>query len=111
MIWVFFLVVTVVVVAGFAALLLGRVTYDPLPAATSTRPRVLLPEHPRSSDVDDLHFDTALRGYRMDQVDDVLDQLKARLAAYEEGQAEVATVRLPKASPTATGPSETRTDG
>lgn len=96
MIWVFFLVITVVVVAGFAALLLGRVTYDPMPAATASRPRVALPESSRSTDVDDLHFDTALRGYRMDQVDDVLDQLKARLAQYEQGQVDVATMRLAK---------------
>ena len=30
-----------------------------------------------------LRFDTALRGYRMDQVDAVLDRLQERIAALE----------------------------
>ena len=50
--------------------------------ATHSRPAVQLPQNPLSADLDELHFDTALRGYCMDQVDDVLDQ-PLRLAAYE----------------------------
>ncbi|NKX53754.1 DivIVA domain-containing protein [Arthrobacter mobilis] len=46
-------------------------------------PAVLLPEHPRSEDIDSIRFSTALRGYRMDQVDQVLDALRAELAAKE----------------------------
>ncbi|MBK6885889.1 MAG: DivIVA domain-containing protein [Tetrasphaera sp.] len=107
MIWVLFLCVAAVVAAYGAALLLGRVTYDPMPPPTHTRPLVILPERPKAADLDDLHFDTAFRGYRMDQVDEVLDQLQARLAAYEEwfahraghdGQAHAGALRAPGAS-------------
>ncbi|CCI53670.1 DivIVA domain-containing protein [Nostocoides jenkinsii] len=85
MIWILFLVVGVLVAAYFAALILGRAQYDPMPEPTHTQPLVRLPAEPTARDIDDLHFDTALRGYRMDQVDEVLDQLQARLAAYEHG--------------------------
>ncbi|MCQ1999347.1 DivIVA domain-containing protein [Arthrobacter zhaoxinii] len=43
-------------------------------------PPVLLPEHPAAGDVARLRFPVALRGYRMDQVDAVLDRLAAALA-------------------------------
>jgi DivIVA domain-containing protein len=46
-------------------------------------PAVLLPEHPRAEDLDSVRFSTALRGYRMDQVDEVLDVLRAELGAKE----------------------------
>lgn len=46
-------------------------------------PAVLLPEHPRAEDLDSLRFSTALRGYRMDQVDEVLDVLRSELGAKE----------------------------
>ena len=44
-------------------------------------PPVLLPEDPEPSDVDHLRFAVGLRGYRMDQVDQVLDELRDQLAA------------------------------
>jgi DivIVA domain-containing protein len=37
-----------------------------------------------AQDVSDLRFDVALRGYRMEQVDDVLDRLHAELAALRQ---------------------------
>ncbi|WP_104166020.1 DivIVA domain-containing protein [Arthrobacter sp. SX1312] len=43
-------------------------------------PPVLLPEHPSAPDVDAVRFGLGLRGYRMDQVDEVLDRLAAALA-------------------------------
>ncbi|MCG2624493.1 DivIVA domain-containing protein [Arthrobacter sp. I2-34] len=46
-------------------------------------PAVLLPDHPRAEDIDSIRFSVALRGYRMDQVDEVLDALRAELAAKE----------------------------
>ncbi|MEV7647901.1 DivIVA domain-containing protein [Arthrobacter sp. NPDC089319] len=46
-------------------------------------PAVLLPEHPRAEDLDSLRFSTALRGYRMDQVDEVLEVLRSELGAKE----------------------------
>ena len=89
MIWVFFLCIAVVVAAYAAAALLGRAPYDPMPPPTHTRPLVALPDRAHAADIDDLHFDTAFRGYRMDQVDELLDQLQARLASYEKRFAEL----------------------
>ncbi|MER2134360.1 MAG: DivIVA domain-containing protein [Arthrobacter sp.] len=42
-------------------------------------PPVLLPEHPSAADIADLRFSVALRGYRMDEVDEVLGKLAAAL--------------------------------
>lgn len=50
---------------------------DPVPSL----PPVLLPEDAGPSDVDRLRFAVGLRGYRMDQVDQVLDELRDQLAA------------------------------
>ncbi|MCW4602456.1 DivIVA domain-containing protein [Janibacter hoylei] len=36
-----------------------------------------------ADDIDLVRFDTALRGYRMDQVDEVLDRLQQRIAELE----------------------------
>ncbi len=97
MIWVFFTVVAVLIAAGFALLITGRLTYDALPPPVHTEHDVGADRIERAADVDAIHFDTALRGYRMDQVDDVLDALRGRLAAYEAG--EVPTMNLPRVSP------------
>jgi DivIVA domain-containing protein len=82
-IWVLFIVVAVLVVGGLAALLTGRLRYDPLAEPTVTQGDPGLGETFTSHDVADVHFDTAFRGYRMDQVDDVLDRLQARIAELE----------------------------
>nr|WP_231708807.1 DivIVA domain-containing protein [Arthrobacter sp. zg-Y20] len=52
-----------------------------LPEPDPRLPPVLLPEHPDAGDVGGLRFSVALRGYRMDQVDAVLDRLAEALAA------------------------------
>jgi DivIVA domain-containing protein len=44
-------------------------------------PPVLLPEDATPADVDHVRFALGLRGYRMDQVDQVLDDLRDQLAA------------------------------
>ncbi|MDP9692837.1 UNVERIFIED_ORG: DivIVA domain-containing protein [Arthrobacter globiformis] len=44
-------------------------------------PPVLLPEDAKPADVDQVRFALGLRGYRMDQVDQVLDDLRDQLAA------------------------------
>lgn len=44
-------------------------------------PPVLLPADPKPADIDHLRFALGLRGYRMDQVDHVLDELRDLLAA------------------------------
>ncbi|MGO4453065.1 DivIVA domain-containing protein [Arthrobacter sp. RAF14] len=46
-------------------------------------PAVLLPERPGPADVDRLRFSLGLRGYRMDQVDEVLDRLRDQLAVQQ----------------------------
>jgi DivIVA domain-containing protein len=44
-------------------------------------PPVLLPADAAPADVDRVRFSLGLRGYRMDQVDQVLDDLRDQLAA------------------------------
>ncbi|WP_026555609.1 DivIVA domain-containing protein [Arthrobacter sp. 35W] len=59
-------------------------------------PPVLLPHHPVPEDVDHLRFSLGLRGYRMDQVDEVLDRLRDELAAKDARIASLeAAVGLP----------------
>lgn len=57
---------------------------------TPTLPPVLLPEKPSARDVSQIRFSLGLRGYRMDQVDEVLDRLAAAL---EERDAVIAELR------------------
>ncbi|WP_230208888.1 DivIVA domain-containing protein [Nostocoides sp. HKS02] len=83
MIWVLFIAVAVLLLGGFAALITGRIGYDPLAEATTTQRDPGLPEDFHAVDLLGVHFDTALRGYRMDQVDAVLDRLQDRLAELE----------------------------
>jgi DivIVA domain-containing protein len=82
-IWVLFIVVAVLVTGAFAALLAGRIGYDPMAAPTTTARDSRLPEGFHARDVTAVRFDTALRGYRMDQVDVVLAQLRDRIAELE----------------------------
>ena len=96
MVWVFFIVVAVLLVGGFAALVTGRIGYDPMAPATTTQADPVLSEHFPASEVSTVRFATAvlgeplwnmeMRGYRMDQVDAVLDQLQARIAELEAAQ-------------------------
>ncbi|MDQ0825034.1 DivIVA domain-containing protein [Arthrobacter sp. B2I5] len=53
-------------------------------------PPVLLPEHAAPGDIEQVRFSLGLRGYRMDQVDQVLDELRDQLAARD---AELAGLR------------------
>ncbi|MCW4464329.1 DivIVA domain-containing protein [Glutamicibacter sp. MNS18] len=46
-------------------------------------PPVLLPVQPSRADVDAVRFSIGLRGYRCDQVDDVLDRLAGRIEELE----------------------------
>ncbi len=66
---------TLAVVAGVVAAVAGRLPGG-MPAPATTVPPVRLPDGPiTGADVDQLRFVPALRGYRMDQVDDTLDRL------------------------------------
>ena len=67
------------VVAAVAAVAAGRLPGG-MPEPASTVPPVRLPDRPLTgADVDDLRFVQALRGYRMDQVDDALDRLAGEI--------------------------------
>ncbi len=85
MIWVLFIAVGVLLVGGFAALVVGRVGYDPLSEATPTQADPVHSEDCAAGEITAIRFDTALRGYRMDQVDAVLDRLQTRIAELEAG--------------------------
>ncbi len=79
MIWLV-LVVAVVLVALTVAAVLGRVDGS-LDDATTTLSHEPLPQTPLTpGDIAELHFDTAMRGYRMNQVDGVLDRLRREVA-------------------------------
>lgn len=90
MIWVLFTVVAVLLVGVFAGLLAGRIGYDPLSEAVTSQPDTGLADDFSARSISDVHFDTALRGYRMDQVDHVLDALQDRIAEQER---EIASLR------------------
>ncbi len=94
MLWV---LLAIAVLAGIAVVAAGRGTG--LAPATPDRPEPWLPAgRPVSAaDLDELRFSVGLRGYRMDEVDAVLDRLRteladrdARLAELERGRPEPA---------------------
>jgi DivIVA domain-containing protein len=89
---ILFLVLIVVLLVGLTtAAVLGKIGGF-LADATTTRSFSGVPPGPISrEDVEQLHFDQALRGYRMDQVDEVLDALCVRLNDLES---EVASLSL-----------------
>jgi DivIVA domain-containing protein len=79
-----FLVLIVIVLIGLTvAAVMGKIggfMADP----TSTQSFGGVPAEPLSTDsMANLHFDQALRGYRMNQVDEVIDALTARLRELE----------------------------
>ncbi len=70
----------VVTVLGVAS---GRIPADPLAEAVHTTPDTGLPDEPTASDVDAVRFDTAMRGYRVAEVDAHLETLREELAERE----------------------------
>ncbi len=104
MIWVFLICVAVALVAVVGALAAGRLPWDPLSEPTRTRPDTRLPVVPSAEDVAGVRFDTAARGYRMDQVDDVLARLAARLAEQEDEIARLGGGRAVRPAPDDGGP-------
>ena len=85
MFWVLVVVVAVVIIVTVLAMLAGRLPYDGMAEPVHTTPPVRLPRHPGPDDIAALRFDTALRGYRMDQVDEALAALQRRVAELEGG--------------------------
>ncbi|MCY1158546.1 MAG: DivIVA protein [Citricoccus sp.] len=85
------LVVAIVVVGLIALALAGRTGFArPLAEPVRTLPPVLLPADPEAADVERLRFSPALRGYRMDQVDEALRLLASALA---DRDAEITALR------------------
>ena len=83
MTWLFTLL-AMAVIAAVAALVTGRISGG-MDAPESSLPfRGLPPEQVTAADLEALRFTPALRGYRMDQVDEVLDRLEHELAARDD---------------------------
>ncbi len=73
------LVVAVVLVGLTVAAVFGRIDGS-LVEPTSSLSYVPLPEEPLTgADIRSLRLDTGLRGYRMEQVDEVIDRLSAEI--------------------------------
>jgi DivIVA domain-containing protein len=83
------LFVAVVVAVVTAAAILGRVDGS-LADATTTMSHVPLPDDQLTpADIDELRFDTAMRGYRMSQVDAVIDRLRREIGDLDDELARV----------------------
>ncbi|WP_329489468.1 DivIVA domain-containing protein [Kitasatospora sp. NBC_01246] len=103
MFWVIVVAMAVVVV-GAALVALGG--GGSLPEAVQDRIAARLPQdRPLSrDDVDGIRLPMAVRGYRMDEVDDVLDRLGAELAYRDSRIAELEAAGAVRGAVEATGP-------
>ena len=99
--------VGIAVVVAVAMLAVGR--FGELPDAPPDRAPLDVPDGPlEPDDVDAVRFAVGLRGYRMDEVDVVLDRLSADLAARDARISELEqAVAAPGARATAPGAAET----
>ena len=81
---VVFMLVAIAVIAGIVLLATGRVR-DGLEDVDETRTALGMPQAPvgelRPEDIEQVRIDQALRGYRMDEVDALIDRLTAEIAA------------------------------
>jgi DivIVA domain-containing protein len=79
----FFVLIIVLLIGLTTAAVMGKIggfLADP----TSSQSFIGLPDgRPTADALAQVHFDQALRGYRMDQVDTVIDSLSARLLELE----------------------------
>ena len=84
-----FMLVGIVVIAAVAMLAVGRL--GELPDVEPDRAPLALPEDRplAKSDVDDVRFAVGMRGYRMDEVDDLLDRLGDEVAEKDARIAEL----------------------
>ncbi|MCE1179381.1 MAG: DivIVA domain-containing protein [Micrococcales bacterium] len=103
MIWIVSTIAVLALLGLLAAVLTGRLAGDPLSQAVSSVPDAYLPAAPTGADVARVHFDTALRGYRMSQVDEVLDRLQARIEEQDQVIAQLGRPSDP-AAPYGAGP-------
>ncbi len=98
-----FMLAGIVLITVVALLAVGRL--GELPGTTPDRAPLALPEDRplAKADVDDVRFAVGLRGYRMDEVDEVLDRLadevSTRDARIAELEARVAGMGVPRPVP------------
>ena len=103
--------VTVLAILGvlavlFVAAVLATREGPLLADAPRDAPDLVLPAGPLSAgDVAEVRFDLALRGYRMSEVDEVLDRLAAELRARDERIATLEAHLPAQAGPTRATPS------
>jgi hypothetical protein len=96
----FILLIGIVVLCFVVALILG-LAGGGLGRGTTSLSHEPLPDEPiRDADFDDLVFDVGARGYRMSQVDGVVDRLRREL---REKDAEIAVLRGDDAVPSDEG--------
>jgi DivIVA domain-containing protein len=100
---VFLLLIVVVLIGLTAAAVMGRISGFMADPTSSQAFGGVPAESLSAADIAQLRFDQALRGYRMDQVDEVIDALGARLAELE---AEIASLRATSSAPVAGDPQE-----
>ena len=106
---VFLLLIVVLLIGLTSAAVMGKIVgFMADPASSQSFAGV--PEGSMSADdIGGLHFDLGLRGYRMDQVDQVIDALGARLSELENEVRSLSTTSTP-ASTTAGDPPEVSRD-
>ena len=98
----FLLLIVVLLIGLTAAAVMGKIGGF-MAYPTSSQSFGGVPAGPLATDdLAHLHFDQALRGYRMDQVDEVIDALSARL---RELESEVSSLSVTGASSPAAGDS------
>jgi len=94
-IWLVLLVAVVLAVLTVAAVL-GRVD-GALGEATTSHGHIPLPDDRlTAADLDGLRFDTAMRGYRMSEVDEVVDRLRREIDDLDE---QLRSLRAGRAAP------------
>ena len=87
---ILFLVLVVIVLVGLTtAAVLGKIGGFLANATTSQSFNGMPPGPLSTQDIEELHFDQALRGYRMNQVDEVLDALCERVTELESQVADL----------------------
>ena len=92
---VFFLLIVVLLIGLTAAAVVGKIGGF-MAEPTSTHAFSGVPTGSLSADdVEGLHFDQALRGYRMDQVDETIDALAERLRQLEAAEAPLPAAGAP----------------
>ena len=85
------LLAVLAVLGGVALVAAGRGTAMPDVEPDRSPLGVLPPDEVGPTEVERLRFSLAFRGYRMDEVDDVLDRLTAELTQRDERIAELGT--------------------